>query len=125
MRTDKTISAESHEQRKEMPNKIGADMNSHKILTLEEAAAFLRIDQSTLRVRAAAGTIPGAKISHKAWRFIEADLLAWLRGKYQQCPSTNNPAQNFGLSISLSKDSGLDEALAPRRKSQRRNTTTA
>ena len=100
-------------------------MNSHKPMKLAEAAEWLGVHPNTLLAKAAAGEVPAVKMFHKEWRFIESDLLDWLRGKYQQCHSTNKQAQSFGLSISLSKDSELDEALAPRRKSQRRNTTTA
>lgn len=99
-------------------------MNSQKPMKLAEAAEWLGVHPHTLLAKAASGEVPAVKMFHKEWRFIEADLLAWLRGKYQQCHSINKTAQNFGLSISLSKDSGLDEALAPRPRQQRRNTTT-
>lgn len=47
-------------------------------LGLEEAARFLGMHRDTLRERAAAGIIPGAKIG-KSWRFLDADLAAYLR----------------------------------------------
>ena len=100
-------------------------MNSPKPMKLAEAAEWLGVHPNTLLNKAASGEVPAVKMFHKEWRFIEADLLAWLRGKYQKCPSTNNPVPNFGLSISLSKDSELDDLLAPRQKQPRRNTTTA
>ena len=94
-------------------------------MKLSEAAEWLGIHPHTLMNKAASGEVPAVKMFHKEWRFIEADLLAWLRGKYQSCPSTSNPVQNFGLSMSVLKETELDEALAPRPKLKRRNTTTA
>lgn len=58
-------------------------------LDLQEAAAFLGIHADTLRERAAAGIIPGAKIG-KEWRFLDVDLAAWLR---LQAPNTRAKSQ--------------------------------
>ena len=51
---------------------------SNRTFTLIEAAGYLKMDPETLRQKAKAGLIPGAKAA-KAWVFIEADLAAWLR----------------------------------------------
>lgn len=48
-----------------------------EVLTLDEAAAYLRVHPRTLRMKARAGTIPGAKIG-KVWRFHRRQLEAWL-----------------------------------------------
>jgi excisionase family DNA binding protein len=53
-------------------------------LPLKDAAEFLGLHPETLRERAKAGKIPGAKIG-KAWRFLPADLTAYFRS---QCRST-------------------------------------
>ena len=47
------------------------------ILTLDEAAAYLRVHPRTLRLKASKGVIPGAKIG-KVWRFHRKQLEEWL-----------------------------------------------
>lgn len=47
------------------------------IMTAQEAATYLRVSLSTLRRRARAGDIPGAKVGRR-WRFCKADLDRWL-----------------------------------------------
>lgn len=68
-------------------------------LTLPEAAKLLRVHKTTLRLRAAAGDVPGAKVG-RAWTFIESDLLAHLRSQYQ-CPST---IMSYAESTARAKD---------------------
>ncbi|MBO0767799.1 MAG: helix-turn-helix domain-containing protein [Solirubrobacterales bacterium] len=48
-----------------------------EILTLEEAAALLRIDPSDLQQAAVAGQLPGRLLGQE-WRFSREALLAWL-----------------------------------------------
>ena len=48
------------------------------VLTLDEAAAYLRVHPRTLRMKASEGQIPGAKIG-KVWRFHRQQLEEWLR----------------------------------------------
>jgi len=48
-----------------------------EILTLREAAAFLRCHPDTVKRRARAGELPASKIG-RAWRFRRAELDAWL-----------------------------------------------
>ncbi len=52
-----------------------------KIFDLREAAAFLRMNPETLRQKAKAGVIPGAK-SGRCWVFLEEDLVTYLRSQY-------------------------------------------
>lgn len=47
------------------------------ILTLAEAAAFLRTNEPTLAKMAKSGEVPGKKIG-KEWRFLMPALLEWL-----------------------------------------------
>ena len=47
------------------------------VLTLREAAAFLRCSPDTVKRRARAGDLPASKIG-RAWRFRREDLDAWL-----------------------------------------------
>jgi excisionase family DNA binding protein len=48
-----------------------------QVLTLEEAAAMLRVPVATVRARALAGELPGRAFGEE-WRFSRAALLAWL-----------------------------------------------
>jgi hypothetical protein len=52
-----------------------------RTLALQEAADFLKIHPVTLRVKAAAGEIPGAKPG-KCWVFLDDDLTSYIRSKY-------------------------------------------
>jgi hypothetical protein len=48
------------------------------VLTLEDAAAFLRLAEETVQRQAALGEIPGRQIDG-AWRFLLSALEDWLR----------------------------------------------
>src|ERR1700690_3273433 len=50
-------------------------------LTVQQAAALLKIHSVTLLGKARAGVIPGAKIG-KCWVFVEIDLLDYIRSQY-------------------------------------------
>jgi hypothetical protein len=50
-------------------------------LTLQEAAAFLKIHPVTLLNMANGGIVPGAKIG-KRWVFVEIDLVEYIRSQY-------------------------------------------
>lgn len=49
----------------------------HDVLTVKEAAEFLRCSPDTVKRRARAGELPASKIG-RAWRFRRADLDRWL-----------------------------------------------
>lgn len=55
--------------------------NTHQTLDLLQAAHFLGINKETARRRAANGTIPAAKVG-RSWRFLEEDLVIYLRSFY-------------------------------------------
>jgi excisionase family DNA binding protein len=59
-----------------MPEK-NSEHGEH-ILTLEEAAAFLRVPAEHVAALAREDAIPGQKISGE-WRFLERALADWLR----------------------------------------------
>lgn len=48
------------------------------VLTLEEAAEYLRLPQEIIERQAARGQIPGRRIEDR-WRFLKAALDEWLR----------------------------------------------
>jgi excisionase family DNA binding protein len=50
---------------------------SEEVLTLDEAAALLRVSQDALLARATAGELPGRRFADE-WRFSRSALLAWL-----------------------------------------------
>ncbi len=47
------------------------------VLTLDEAAAYLRVHPRTLRLKASEGKVPAAKVG-KMWRFHRGQLERWL-----------------------------------------------
>ena len=49
-----------------------------QVLTLEDAAQFLRLPGDAVERRAAAGEIPGRKVDG-TWRFLRSALEDWLR----------------------------------------------
>jgi excisionase family DNA binding protein len=51
---------------------------NHDVLTLEEAADFLRIPTQTAQELAADGTIPGRRLRNE-WRFLRSAIEDWLR----------------------------------------------
>jgi excisionase family DNA binding protein len=81
-------------------------------LDLEEAAAFLGLHPDTLRERAAAGTIPGAKIG-KEWRFLDIDLADYLRGQYRTIECQSTSAAKSGGSRYVTAAEELDALLEP------------
>jgi hypothetical protein len=93
-------------------------------LDLNEAAAFLKLHPATLRLRAAAGLVPAARIGRR-WMFLEEDLAAYVRKQYADhwqalqgdheestpCHSTNARARRFGGSDSPTTDAAYRKAL--------------
>lgn len=50
---------------------------SDDVLTLEEAAAFLKLPADTIRSRAEEGDLPGRRFGSE-WRFARVAVLTWL-----------------------------------------------
>ena len=57
---------------------MGRIMPMPDVLTLEEAADYLRLSEETIERQAAQGQIPGRRIED-AWRFLKAAIDDWLR----------------------------------------------
>lgn len=91
-------------------------------LSIEEAALFLRMHPVTLRVKAASGEVPGAKLG-KRWVFLRIDLEAYVRSKYPSralqgdsselsiCHSTNAKTHLSGGSNSNAMEALYNKAL--------------
>ena len=50
---------------------------ANEVLTLAEAAAFLRVDEASLAADADADRVPGQRVGGE-WRFHRAGLMHWL-----------------------------------------------
>ncbi|MBN2577606.1 MAG: helix-turn-helix domain-containing protein [Pirellulales bacterium] len=74
------------------------------VLTLTEAAAFLRVSEDTIRRLAVQQALPGRQIDDQ-WRFLKSALADWLR-------------ERSGKSALLSQAGALceDQSLAPLRE---------
>ncbi|OGT41490.1 MAG: hypothetical protein A3F13_03530 [Gammaproteobacteria bacterium RIFCSPHIGHO2_12_FULL_40_19] len=59
---------------------------NHKTFSLLEAAEFLGIHKETARNHAASSRLPGAKVG-RSWRFLEEDLVTYLRSLYSEATS--------------------------------------
>ncbi|PBN42061.1 hypothetical protein SxD43FB_18625 [Sphingobium sp. D43FB] len=108
-----------------------------RILSLQEAAAFLGIHANTLRGYAKAGVVPGAKFG-RDWRFLEADLVASLRARYSgraRMQSSADERQATWHSTSVQApimsnaqhltERQLDALLEPQTGKRRKNITTS
>jgi excisionase family DNA binding protein len=102
-------------------------------LTLSEAASFLKIHPDHIRKEAKAGKIPGCKVGH-LWRFIEEDLVVWLRSGYatprqapivevSKCQSLSE-AKRGGSHSPRHKESELDIRLKQKIDNKLKSSTT-
>lgn len=57
---------------------MGQTITAPEVLTLEEAADYLRLPKEALERQAAQGHIPGRQIDD-TWRFLKAAIDDWLR----------------------------------------------
>lgn len=53
--------------------------SSHEVLTLAEAAAFLRVPEAAVQEATTPGGIPGRSIAGE-WRYLKSALQDWLSG---------------------------------------------
>jgi len=95
-------------------------------ISLLQAAEILRMHPETVRARAKAGIIPGAKPG-KEWVFLEEDLKAYLRSLYREesrCRSIESAASGTSTSL-LATSPAFAALVAPQTKRKPRNTTTS
>lgn len=52
-------------------------------LSLRAAAALLGVHPNTVRAQVRRGILPGTKVG-RSWRFLDADLVAWIRSGYPE-----------------------------------------
>jgi len=62
------------------------DKPTPDVLTIDEAAAYLRANERTVRVMLREKRLPGAKIG-RAWRIRRADLDRVLSGELELAPA--------------------------------------
>ena len=104
-------------------------------LTLDKAAVFLQVHPDWLRKEAKAGRIPGRKMG-RFWRFIEEDLVVWLRSGYAEPRHTRISLVEVSWDYSKEAPSGssissrqaaneLKNRLGLPTEKKRRNSTTA
>lgn len=94
-------------------------------LDLDAAAEFVGLHPDTLRERAASGIIPGCKIG-KEWRFLDVDLIGYMRGQYRrepQCRSSSADASG-GSTYGTAEDE-LDARLAQATRTRPSASTTS
>ena len=77
------------------------------ILNVADAAAFLGVHPNSIRSYAKAGTIPAVKLG-RGWRFIQDDLVAWMRELF------GFPATASGLFVTGSSMANLVGLLVAR-----------
>ena len=100
------------------PNAIVA---AAEVLTLAEAAEYLRIEEELLRGMAEAKQVPGRKLGEQ-WRFLKTGLQEWLRGAPspgearpglpEQAAGSQNPNEAFlRLAGTWKDDPDIEEML--------------
>ncbi len=64
------------------------------LLTLQEAAEFLRVSKATMHRLLASGQLTGHKVG-RAWRFYKKDLHAFVKASSEQVPDSQPPKTRF------------------------------
>lgn len=98
-----------------------------RFLTSTEVASMLRLHVVTVRQMANNRIIPAGKAGDD-WRFLEEDIVDYIRGQYKvaKCHSTSSPAPRIGLPASRSQVSlGYADRLAQRIAKKRSASTTS
>jgi excisionase family DNA binding protein len=97
-----------------------SEATSRSVLTLPEAAEFLRIADSEVESLAIAGTIPGRRIGTE-WRFLKAALEEWLRATSDR----DGKAALLALAGAFKEDPHLEEIVEAAYRQRRRAAAEA
>ena len=79
---------------------------------IEQAAKFLGAHKETVRRLVATGLIPGVKIG-KSWRFIQDDLVIYMRSKYAGVVTSQGAAQRSNKQWRFTKGVQLGGLASP------------
>lgn len=71
---------------------MAQSMTLPEVLTIEEAASYLRLPKETIEEEAAYGKIPGRRIKD-TWRFLKAAIDNWLQGYNNSNKSEEKPTR--------------------------------
>ena len=71
-------------------NVSSGEMTPLDILTLEEAAEYLRVPVEQIRVEAERGRLPGRRVGSE-WRFVRTAIVAWLQPELPATRFTDLP----------------------------------
>ena len=77
-----------------------------EVLTLEEAARYLRVSKGAVQELDSQGRLPGQQVKGQ-WRFLKAALEEWLRGR-RPIDSKTAMLQGFGA---FKDDPALEEIV--------------
>ena len=94
---------------------MAQELTRPDVLTLEEAASYLRLPKEAIERQAAQGQIPGRRIED-TWRFLKAAIDEWLRNQdnrailLQQAAALANDESLAGLRAAIYAERGRPEA---------------
>ena len=80
------VAEPSSEQPTTPPDRGNTENGLRSILTVDELAAFLRINRKTLYESMARGEIPGAQRVGRTIRIVRDSVLAWLKSQGRVAP---------------------------------------
>jgi excisionase family DNA binding protein len=89
------------------PGLVSANGLVTEVLTLSEAAAYLRVHAADVQRLAAQHDLPGRQIG-KEWRFLKSALEDWLRARPSTLPSK---AAQLAVAGSWKDDPYVDQEL--------------
>ncbi len=93
------------------------EATTERVLTLAEAAAFLRVSDAALADKAAAGKVPAQQIGGE-WRFLQRALVDWLYAGISAngAPRAEPGSKEAALKVfGIFKDDDMDARLTEMR----------
>lgn len=91
---------------KPQPEANGIVALAHEVLTLAEAAGWLRLAEPVVERLARAGALPG-RCAEGAWRFSKAALLDWLAGTDRAPDAAREQERLLAVAGALADDETL------------------